>query len=95
MINEALRLLRVIYDYRTGEMASKLGVSSSYISRIENGRKEPPLRLINQYAALLGVASSTIISFSERLTHDEAGTKQLLRKSIINSLQNLGKPGIE
>ena len=43
MIGETLRRLRGIYGYSAREMSSLLGISSSYLSEIERGKKEPSL----------------------------------------------------
>ena len=59
-MGKALRLIRIQEDERLFEMAERLGVTSSFISAIEMGRKAPPKdfadRVISTYA--LGKATA-------------------------------------
>jgi transcriptional regulator with XRE-family HTH domain len=66
-IAEALRLFRVFHDLTLAELASKLDVSSSFLSSVETGRKKPNLNLIEKYASVFGTTTSAIIFFSEEL----------------------------
>lgn len=65
MIGDTLRRLRGIYGYTAREMSSKLGISSSYLSEIENGKKQPTLDLLEEYSKLFGVRLSSLLRFSE------------------------------
>lgn len=70
MLNEALRLMRVFYDLRQKELAEKLGISKSYISEIESGKKIPTLDLLNRYSEFFDIPVSSIMFFSESLNKD-------------------------
>ena len=76
MLNEALRLMRVFHDLSQKELAEKLGISKSYISEIESGKKPPTLELLNRYADIFDVPASSIMFFSESLNKD-AKTEKL------------------
>lgn len=43
MIGDVLKRMRIIYRYKASEMSSELGISASYLSEIENNKKQPSL----------------------------------------------------
>ena len=43
VIGDVLKHLRKIYGYKAVEMSKELGISTSYLSEIENGKKQPSL----------------------------------------------------
>lgn len=89
MINEALRLFRVFHDMKLYEMAERLEISSSYLSEIEKGKKEPSLKLLEKYSKIFNIPVSTILSFSEELNRNQKGTKAKIAKNIIKFLENI------
>ena len=46
MIGDMLKRTRIIYGYKASEMSSELGISASYLSEIENNKKQPSLELL-------------------------------------------------
>lgn len=62
-MKRVLKALRVANDYSIKDLAEKLQVSSSHISRIEAGEKNPSEELIKKYSKLFGVRVSTIKFF--------------------------------
>jgi transcriptional regulator with XRE-family HTH domain len=62
---EALRLIRVFHDVSQTGLATKLGVSKSFLSEIESGKKRPSLELLSQYAAEFDVPISSLLFFAE------------------------------
>lgn len=70
MLNEALRLIRVFHDLSQKELAEKLGISKSYFSEIEAGKKTPTLALLNRYSEVFDIPVSSIMFFSENLNND-------------------------
>ncbi|MBT8004609.1 MAG: helix-turn-helix transcriptional regulator [Rhodospirillales bacterium] len=93
MLSEALRLIRVFHDLKQSELAAHLGLSKSYLSEIENGRKIPTLEVINKYAEEFNIPVSSIIFFSEQLNSNKPsdcqspGVKKVIAGKIINFLQ--------
>ena len=75
MINEALRLLRVFHDLSQSELSRTLGISNSYLSEIESGKKMPKLDLLNSYAELFKIPLSSLMLFSESLEAKEPTDK--------------------
>jgi transcriptional regulator with XRE-family HTH domain len=67
MLNEALRLIRVYHDAKQGDVAERLGISKSYLSEIEKGRKKPTLEIVEKYSSVFGIPVSSIMFFSEHI----------------------------
>ena len=65
MLGETLRRLRGIYGYSAKEMSCKLGISNSYLSEIERGKKSPTLELLTSYSEIFGIRVSSLMRFSE------------------------------
>ena len=80
MLNEALRLIRVFHDMKSIELAKCLNISSSYLSEIEKGKKQPPFDLIKKYGTIFNIKPSAILSFSEKI--EEHNLKNKVKKSL-------------
>lgn len=65
MLGETLKRLRGIYGYSAQELSECLGISKSYLSEIENGKKKASVELLQRYADLFGLRPSTLLRFSE------------------------------
>ena len=58
-------------------MAKKLDISQSFLSEIENGKKNATLDLLNQYSKVLNIKVSTIVLLSESIENDENSKKDI------------------
>lgn len=89
MLSDALRLIRVFHDMSQKELAEKVGISNSYISEIEAGKKIPTLDLIEKYAATFKMPASSILFFSEKLDSEKPSekTREYISKKIIKILE--------
>jgi transcriptional regulator with XRE-family HTH domain len=67
MIAEALRLLRTFHKTSQSQLATDLGISKSYLSEIESGKKKVTLELLNQYSSHFNVPVSALFFFSEEM----------------------------
>ena len=67
MLPEALRLIRVFHDVKQNELAERLGISKSYLSEVERGKKSPSIEVIQKYASEFQMPVSSILFFSEQL----------------------------
>ena len=67
MQHEALRLVRVFHDLSQTALADRLGISKSYLSEIEGGKKAVTLELLEKYAEVFNMPASSLLFFSERL----------------------------
>lgn len=84
MLNEALRLIRVFHDLNQKDLADRLGISNSYLSEIESGKKTPTLEVIEKYSEAFNMPSSSILFFSENLNNE--GKIEKTRKHISNKV---------
>lgn len=66
MIDRALRLTREFHRMKQGDLAKQLGISTSYLSEIEHGKKAASLDLLDQYSNIFKVPASTFLIFKER-----------------------------
>ena len=84
MLNEALRLIRVFHDLNQKDLADKLGISNSYLSEMESGKKTPTLEVIEKYSEVFNMPSSSILFFAENLNN--GGKSERTKKSISNKV---------
>ena len=70
MIGEALRLLRIFNGYKSVELAKKLEISQSYVSEIENNKKQPTMEILDKYANIFDMKKSILLLFAESLEDD-------------------------
>lgn len=80
-IGKALKLLRRYSDLKACELAERSGVSQSYISELETGKKTPNLSTLKKFEKVLGVRTSVIIMMAERIEE-----KGLPRKKEVSDL---------
>jgi len=67
MLNEALRLVRVYHDLSQSELSRELGISNSYLSELESGKKQPTLDMLGKYSERFDIPASALLLFSEEL----------------------------
>ena len=93
MLSEALRLIRVFHDMKQTELALHLGISKSYLSEIESGKKKPKVELIEQYSSMFGIPLSSILFFAEGLENPSnsaaaaSKTRGVIARKIVNFLR--------
>ena len=75
MLGETLKTLRIFYGYRSVEMANKLEISQSFLSEVENNKKNPTIDLLNKYSKVLKIKVSTIILLSESMKDEKKDLK--------------------
>ncbi len=93
MIGDTLKRLRKIYGYRAIDLSEQLGISASYLSEIENGKKQPSLDHLRKYADLFGIKLSSLILLSE--TYEEAERQgkgaTMIRSMMVNLINGMAK----
>jgi transcriptional regulator with XRE-family HTH domain len=67
LINEGLRVLRLYLGKSQSTLATELGISQSYLSEIEAGRRDATLQLLQRYSDVLGVPMSRLLLFVEEM----------------------------
>lgn len=89
MLSEALRLIRAYHDISQTKLCSELGVSNSYLSEIESGKKTPSLELLKKYSERFDVPVSSLIFFSENLDNTKITDKLRVgtARKIVSILQ--------
>lgn len=86
MLGEALRLIRVYHDMKQKDAAALLGVSTSYLSEIEKGRKVPTLDIVQRYSEKFGLQVSSIMFFAESV---EGGSFDRARSIVAGKMLGL------
>ena len=92
MLNEALKQIRLFHQIKQFDLAGELGISKSYLSEIESGRKSISMEILHKYAEIFSVPVSSLLLFSENM--DAAKTSDKLRlgcaKKIIKVMEWVG-----
>jgi transcriptional regulator with XRE-family HTH domain len=88
MLNDALRLIRIYHDMNQRELAEKLDISRSHISEIESGKKVPTISLLERYAELFSMPTSSILFFSENL-ENKSPSEEKVRKFVSSKVIKL------
>ena len=93
MIGDVLKRTRAIYGYKATEMSSQLGISVSYLSEIENNKKQPSLALLEKYANIYGIRLSSLILLSENIEDAEKAGKgsAVIRNMMIHLIESLSQ----
>lgn len=84
MLNQALRLIRAYHDFSQTELCAELGVSNSYLSEIESGKKQPSLDILKKYSEKFDIPLSSILFFSENLETPKPSDK--IKKNIAGKI---------
>lgn len=94
-MGEALRLLRIFNGYKSTELAKKLELSQSYVSELENGKKQPTMEVLDKYAKVFEMKKSTLMLFAESLEGEEIKNdkKQRIARYGMKLLKILEKVG--
>ena len=87
-IGNAIKDLRKQKGFKQTDFAARCGLSQSYLSSIEKGRKEPTLNILKQIANALSLPMPVLVFFS--LDQDDiAESKQDAFKLLEPSIKGL------
>lgn len=94
-MGEALRLLRIFNGYKSAELAELLELSQSYVSELENNKKQPTMDVLDRYAKVFDMKKSTLLLFAESLENDSTNIdkKQRVARAGMKLLKILEKAG--
>jgi len=84
-IGSAIKNLRKQKGFKQTEFADKCGLSQSYLSSIEKGRKEPTLSILKQIANTLSIPTPVLVFFAidqEDIVPSKKDAFKLLEPSI-------------
>ncbi|WP_367863436.1 helix-turn-helix domain-containing protein [Pseudomonas guariconensis] len=89
MLNKALKIIRTFYDVNQSELSARLGISNSYLSEIESGKKQPTIEILTRYSEAFEIPLSSILFFSENLDNPKPTDKIRLHvaKRIVSILE--------
>lgn len=100
MINDALVAIRKYHGISQTDLSNDFGISNSYLSEIEKGKKKPSLDLLEKYAEKFDMPLSSLLFFSEKLDDRQpisvatkfrlASAKKIVR--LMEWLSDNGKP---
>ena len=67
MINRALKVIRQFHQLKQVELAIDLGISKSYLSEIESGKKLVSMDILQRYSDIFDIPASSLVFFSESM----------------------------
>jgi transcriptional regulator with XRE-family HTH domain len=76
MLNRALRLLRAYHHLTQAQVAKRAGLSKSYVSELESGRKKVGIDVLEIYSSVFKIPVSSLMLFAEH-TEDGFRTEDL------------------
>ena len=68
MIGDILKRTRTIYGYKASDMSEMLQISKSYLSEIENNKKQPSLELLEKYSEIYDFAEKRLPIYEMKLS---------------------------
>lgn len=87
MLSKALSLIRQYHTISQTELCSNLGISNSYLSEIESGKKQPSLEILSRYSDFFEIPLSSIIFFSEHV--DDKKLTEKVRLGVASSILSI------
>lgn len=89
MLGRALRLIRRYHELTQEQLASRIGISKSFVSEIESGDKRPSLDVIESYSAEFKIPVSSIMIFSEQLERrtSTSNVRSLISRKVLAMLE--------
>ncbi|UXR38013.1 helix-turn-helix transcriptional regulator [Staphylococcus simulans] len=92
-IGEVLKKIRLIHTIPAKELATKLSISPSYLSEIENNKKIPNIALLEKYSKVFDLKVSSIILMAEDYEDKKrkSVTDKFIQKRMINLLNYFSK----
>ena len=80
-IGNILKHLRIASRIKQKEMAKRLGISSTYLSMIENDAREPSVKLLEEYANALDVPLEFLVLQARNdLSHLDSNQQKLFEQ---------------
>lgn len=94
MIGDTLKKMRQIYGYKASELSTMLGISASYLSEIENNKKEPSLSLLKKIAEVYDIKLSSLVLISESCEEAEKHGfgAAIVRRTMIALINKFAAP---
>lgn len=92
-IGVILKQLRTIYGDTAKSFSQRLLISPSYLSEIENGKKQPSLEILEKYAKILGLKPSTVLLLAEKENDlkKKGKTKKVIRSLMLKWISTISE----
>jgi len=87
MLNEALRAVRKFHRTSVQDAAARIGVSASYISEIENGKKRIHQDVLEGYSKLFNMPVSSFYLISESVDKRHGSQSGNIKQKIGQIIQ--------
>lgn len=84
MLSKALSLIRKYNALTQSQLSAELGLSNSYLSEIESGKKQPSVEILMKYSEYFEIPLSSIIFFSEHV--DDKKVTEKVRLGFASSV---------
>ena len=65
--NRGILSAEQLWDLSQTDLSTQLGISNSYLSEIEKGKKKPSLEILEKYSKQFDMPLSSLLFFSEKL----------------------------
>lgn len=85
---KSFRVIRAAYNLQQAELAERIGISASQLSLIENGKRQPSLRVISNLGTVTGVPTSLITLLASNPDEMENQDISDLSKALLRLLIN-------
>lgn len=82
-IGETLREVREVKGYSLSELSLKTGLNKSYLSKIENNKRDPSINVLYSICESIGLPLGLFILLSERKEVEGFEDINLMLKEII------------
>lgn len=88
IICEILKLLRIINNYSIKDLSEKAGISVSYITDIEKGKKtKPSIDILDKYSKALGIKKTTIMYFQEEFEEKDYDLQNMMLEILLKTVK--------
>ena len=89
MLNEALKVIRNYHNLSQSQLCQELGISNSYLSEIEAGKKTPTLEFLERFGNHFKIPLSSLMFFSEKMDEKSSldGVRFSLAKKMVSILK--------
>ena len=93
MINKMLKITRLESGMKQFELAEKLGISNSLLSKIEDGNSQVSLKVLQKYSSTFSTPIDFYLFFSEEIDKSKKSDKFRLKlaKGIVTKLNEAYK----
>ncbi|WP_307190515.1 helix-turn-helix domain-containing protein [Bathymodiolus platifrons methanotrophic gill symbiont] len=81
-------MIRQFHEYKQTDLAKELGISKSYLSEIESGKKPITFKLLNKYSDIFDIPVSSLFFFSENIGKSNLSSTKL-KKVVASKILNV------